>query len=222
MGRRTALPLSALLTLTALVTLLIIQTTLACTDKIALPVPGGAMAMMPGMDMSAMRDSAGGPVLMVCPVVLGLFGLSLALSAAALAMLWRDAHRSLVLRTIARALAGLPPLRAAAAVALTSAGSVAAMVRLDGMGPSGAAEYATVLALLVACSLSAVLFAVAGGRVALALSRRLIRAIAAAVGCASPPVPVRARRRAVGTGIAGEGALLSRGRGLRAPPAFVR
>lgn len=221
MDRHAALPFSALLTATALGTLLVVQTKLACTDKVSLTMPSGSMPMMPGMDMSGMDMSGSAGTMMVCPVVLTLGVLSLVLTAAALALLWRDPHRSLALRAFVASLAGLPLLRTTVAVALVSAGAVAAMVRIDGMGPSGPAGCATVLALLLACSVSAALFASVAGRIALAFSRRLIVAILHAVACASGPVPPHLRRclRAV-TG-AGEIPLLARGRGFRAPPSFV-
>jgi hypothetical protein len=214
--------LCALLTSTAFATLLIVQTKLACADKVALPMPGGTMAMMPGMDMSSMNDPAAGPMLMVCPVAVALLALSLLLAAGTTALMWRDPHRSLALRAIVRSLAGLPPLRTAGAVALSSASAVAAMVRLDGMGPSGPAACATVLVLLAVCSLCAALFAIAGGRIALALGRRLILAIVAAVARAAPAVAPPARPYTFTMTAAREGALLARGRGLRAPPSLVR
>jgi hypothetical protein len=179
------------------------------------------MAMMPGMDMSSMSDPSGGPMLMVCPVVLALLALSLLLTTGAAALLWCDPHRSLALRAVVRSLAGLPPLRTAGAVALASASAVAAMIRLDGMGPSGPAACATVLGLLAVCSLCAAVLAIAAGRIALELSRRLIVAIVAAVACAAPAVAPRARRSAFALTIARDVALLARGRGLRAPPSFV-
>lgn len=221
MDRRTTLPLCALLTSTALVSLLVVQTVLACTDKVALPVPAGAMAMMPGMDMSSMSGPAGDQMLLVCPVVVALIALSLGLLSATAALLWLDPHRSLALRTLARSLAGLPPLHAAGAVALASASAVAAMVRIDGMGPSGPAECATVLGLLAVCSLCAALFAIAGGRIALEFSRRLIVAIVAAVARVAPAVAPRARRYALVVTAARDIPLLGRGRALRAPPSFV-
>lgn len=222
MDRRTAVPLCALLTSTALATLLIVQTTLACTDKVALPVPGTAMAMMPGMDMSSMGDSPAGQMMMVCPVVVALIALSLFLTAAATALIWRDPHRSLALRAIVRSLAGLPPLHTAGAVALASASAVGVMVRLDGMGPSGLPAWATVLGLVVVCSLSAALFAIIAGRVALEFSRRLMLAIVAAVARVVPAAAPHARRYAFAVSCSRDIALLARGRGLRAPPSFVR
>jgi hypothetical protein len=221
--RRTALPLCALLTSTALATLLIVQTVLACTDKIAVSVPAGTMAMMPGMDMSSMSDPAGGQMLLVFPVALALLALSLLLTVTATVLVWRTPHRSLALRAVVCALAGLPPLRTALAVALASASAVVAMVRLDGMGPSGPAACATVLVLLAVCSLSAALLAGVAGRIALAFSRRLILAIVAAVARVAPAVAPRARRYAFVTSTAARAsALPARGRGLRAPPSFVR
>lgn len=227
MGRRTALPLSALLTSSALATLLVVQSTLACTDKVALTVPGTmpmmpGMAMMPGMDMSSMSAPAAGSMLLVCPVVLALIAVSLLLSAAALAMIRRDPHRSLALRAIVCSLAGLPPLRTAGAVALASASAVAAMIRLDGMGPSGLPACATVLGLLAICSLSAALFAIVAGRIALEFSRRLMLAIVAAVARVAPAAAPRARRIRWDVSSSRDIALLARRGGLRAPPSFVR
>jgi hypothetical protein len=220
--KRTALPLCALLTSTAVVTLLIVQTVLACTDKVALSVPAATMAMMPGMDMSSMSDPAGGPMLLVCPVVLVLLALSVLLTATASALVWRDPHRSLALRAIVRSLAELPPGRAAAAAASSSAGAVALMVRVDGMGPSGPMACVTVLALLAVCSVCAAFLAIAAGRIAVELSRRLILAIVAAVARTAPAVAPPAGRYALAITVARDVALLARGRGLRAPPSFVR
>jgi hypothetical protein len=214
--------LCALLSSTALATLLIVQTALACTDKIALPVPAAPMAMMPGMDMSTMGDAPSGQMMMVCPVVLTLIALSLVLTAAAIALVGRDPHRSLALRAVVCSLAGLPPLRTAGAVALTSATAVAAMVRLDGMGPSDLGACATVLGLLAVCSLSAALFAIAAGRIVLEFSRRLVVAIVAAVARVAPPAAPRACRCAFAVISSREIAPLARGRGLRGPPSFVR
>ncbi|MGA2392407.1 MAG: hypothetical protein ABSH03_03530 [Candidatus Lustribacter sp.] len=222
MDRRTAVPLCALLSATALSTLLVVQTVLACTDKVALPVPGAAMAMMPGMDMSSMGDPPSGQMMMVCPVVLALIALSLLLTAAAIAMLCRDPHRSLALRAVVCSLAALPPMRTAAAVALASASAVAAMVRLDGMGPSGLGACAMVLGLLAVCSLSAALFAIVAGRVALEFSRRLILAIVAAVAHVAPAAAPRARFCPSAVTCSRDIAPLARGYGLRAPPSFVR
>jgi hypothetical protein len=204
--------LCALLSATALSTLLVVQTVLACTDKVALPVPGAAMAMMPGMDMSSMGDPPSGQMMMVCPVVLALIALSLLLTAAAIAMLCRDPHRSLALRAVVCSLAALPPMRTAAAVALASASAVAAMVRLDGMGPSGLGACAMVLGLL----------AIVAGRVALEFSRRLILAIVAAVAHVAPAAAPRARFCPSAVTCSRDIAPLARGYGLRAPPSFVR
>jgi hypothetical protein len=95
------------------------------------------------------------------------------------------------------------------------------MVLADGMGPSGAASCATVLGMLVVCSLSAACCAIVAGRVALEFSRRLILAIVAAVACIAPAGARRATRYAFTIVTAREIALLAHGRGLRAPPSFV-
>jgi hypothetical protein len=218
---RTAVPLVALLTSAVLAMVLAAQTSLACTDKVALPMPPGAMPMMPGMDMSSMPDMAGGQAMMICPVVLALIVASALLTLSAIVMLWRDPHRVLTQRAIVSTLAQLPVVRTAAALLLGGGSAVAAMIALEHAAPALPAT-AMLIALLVLCSLVASAIAIVAGRVARAFGRRLILAIVAAVAnvaeaaapCAARFVPIVAGGHAV--------PLLAAGRGLRAPPPFVR
>jgi hypothetical protein len=219
---RTAVPFIALLSSAVLAIVLVVQTSLACTDKVALPIPGDSMSMMPGMDMTAMPASAGQHVLMVCPIVLGLIVATALLTAAGIALLWRDPHRALTQQLIVRGLAHLPPVRAAGVVALTGGSAVAGMLWLERSGPLALSICMMLIALLAICALSATLFTIAAGRVMLALGRRLILAIIAAVAeaaaalapCPHQLVPVVAAAHAF--------PLLAAGRGLRAPPASAR
>jgi hypothetical protein len=189
---------------------------LACTDKVAVPVANDVMNAMPGMDMAAHA-----PV-MVCPIVLFLIVASALLTAFAAALLWRDPHRALTQRDILRTLARLPPARTAGCVGLAGTSAVGAMIWLERSGPPALPMCALLAALLFACALAATLAAIAAGRIAIAFGCRLILAIAAAIAragevlapCAQQLIPVVAGRHAV--------PLLAAGRGLRAPPSFVR
>jgi len=213
--------LSALLGATVLGIVVAVQTTLACTDKMALPMPGGVMAAMPGMDMGVTMRGPMSHAIMVCPVVLALIVASVLLSAAALAMWWRDPHRGVSQRAIVRALVQLPPARTAGALALAGGGAVATMLWLERSGPPAVPVCAMLLSLLLVCSLSATLFGIIAARVALALGRRLILAVVTAFAAAGAAAPCPQR---LGPVVAGGHAvpLLAAGRGLRAPPSFVR
>ena len=197
------------------------QTSLACTDKVAIPIPNDAMSAMPGMMPGMDMTSAHGP-LMVCPVVLVLILSSALFAAAAVAMLWRDPHRGLTQRKILATLAGLPPVRTVGIVALAGASAVGAMLWLERSGLPALPLCAMLAALLFLCALALTLCAIGAGRIAIAFGRRLILAIAAAIGRggdARAPrvellVPLVAASHAV--------PLLAAGRGLRAPPVFVR
>lgn len=216
------LPLGALVAamLTALV--LAAQAGLAfCDARVAIPIPDAGMASMPGM--AAMPTvTAGGHVLMICPVVLVLIASSALLAALALVLIWRDPHRGLARRGLLRVLAGLPPVRTAGALAGLGAVAVAAMLAVDRSAPPALPSCGLLALLLAASSIGAVVLSIAAGRLALALGRRLILAVAATLRLpqrsgalrASRPVPCVCGMRNV--------SLLAARRGLRAPPRFVR
>jgi hypothetical protein len=217
-----AMTLAALLAATVLATLLVVQTSLACTDKVALPVGSATMAMMPGMDMRSMAGPAGAPAMMICPIVLALFAACLLLAAAALALWWRDPHRALTQRTIVRALAQLPPARTMMGLAFAGGSAVAAMLWFERSGPPALPNCVLALGLLAACSLGATLCAIVAGRIALAFGRRLMLAIAAAIDAVESHSVTRERRFVPVVAGGHDLPLLSAGRGLRAPPVFVR
>jgi hypothetical protein len=193
------------------------QMSLACTDKVAVPMADDVMTAMPGMDMTATH----GPI-MICPIVLVLIVASALLSACAGIMFWRDPHRALAQRDIARTLARLPLARTVSFVALAGTSAVGAMIALERSGPPALPMCALLAVLLFACALAVTLTVITAGRIAIAFGRRLILAIVAAIACAgdavAPPaqrlIPIVAGGHAV--------PLLAAGRGLRAPPLFVR
>jgi hypothetical protein len=220
MRRRTVVPLFALLSSAVLAMVLAAQTSLACTDKVAIPVPG-AMPPMPGMELAAVPGPVG-QALMICPIVLALSVASALSILAAAVLLWRDPHRAVTQRSIWLALASLPPSRTAVAVALAGSAAVAAMLWLDRSGPPALPICALLVAVLVLCSLSATVACIAFGRIAMALGRRVMLAIVAAIARTS--VSTAARRFEFADRIACSACvcLLAAGRGLRAPPSFVR
>lgn len=209
--------LAALLTSATLAMVLAAQMSLACTDKVAVPLASDVLNAMPGMDMT----TASAPV-MVCPIVLVLIVVSALLSAFAAAMLWRDPHRALAQRDLAQTLARLPLAPTAGCVAFAGSSAVGAMIWLERSGLPALPVCAMLAALLFGCALAATLCAIAAGRIAIAFGHRLMLAIVAAIARAgdavAPPaqqlVPVLAAAHAV--------PLLAAGRGLRAPPSFVR
>jgi hypothetical protein len=193
------------------------QTSLACTDKVAIPVPE-AMPPMPGMEMAGPVGQA----LMICPIVLALSVASALLILAAAVLLWRDPHRAVTRHSICWALASLPPSRTAVAVALAGGGAVAAMLWLDRSGPPALPICALLVAVMVLCSLTATAAGIAFGRVAMTLGRRLMLAIVAAIARASVSPAARCFEFAGRTVCSAGTCLLAAGRGLRAPPSFVR
>ena len=216
------MPLIALLTSAVLAMLLAAQMSLAaCTDKIALPIAPGAMPMMPGMDMSSMAGP-GQPVLMICPIVLALIVASALLVLTAAGLLWRDPHRALTRRTIAGVLAHLPPARTAVVLSCGGAGAVGAMLGLEHSTPPALPVCAMLVALLVACALAATGLGIVAGRVALALGRRLIVALVAVIAEAADAGPLRVQRLPPRVDFGYRVPVLATGRGLRAPPSFVR
>jgi hypothetical protein len=210
-----------MLSLAVLAMVFAAQTSLSCTDKLAIPVPA-AMPSMPGMDMTAMQGPLGHQAMMICPVVLGLIATSALLIAAAALIWWRDPHRALLQRSILAALAGLPALQTAGAIALMGAGAVVAMLRLERSAPPALPVCAMLVALLVACALVATVLAIACGRIAIAFSRRLVLAIVAAVARAGQAAAAHRGEIVSPLTSAYCASLLAAGRGLRAPPSFVR
>jgi hypothetical protein len=213
--------LVALLTSAVLAMLLAAQTSLACTDKIALPVAAGAMPMMPGMDMSSMQ-SPGQGMIMICPIVLALIVASALLTLAAIAMLWSDPHRALTQRRIAGALAQLPPVRTAATLLVGGASAVAAMLGLERSAPPALPVCVMLVALLVLCALAATVLGIVAGRIVLALGRRLLVALVAAIAYAADAADVHVQRVPPVVDFGHAVPVLAAGRGLRAPPSFVR
>jgi hypothetical protein len=208
--------LFALLASAVLAMVLAAQTSLACTDKVAVPMTGDMMNSMPGMDMAA-----SGPV-MVCPVVLVLIVLSAFLSACAVAMLWRDPHRVLAQREIVRKLARLPLARTVGMLAFAGASAVGTMILLERSGLPAPPMCALLAALLFGCALVATLGAIAFGRVAGALGRRLMLAIARAIAVANDALAPCFQRRLPFVAARNAVPPLALGRGLRAPPIFVQ
>jgi hypothetical protein len=209
--------LAALLTSATLAMVLAAQMSLACTDKVAVPMASDVLNAMPGMDMAV----ASGPV-MVCPIVLLLIVLSALLSAFAVAMLWRDPHRALAQRDLLQTLARLPFARTAGCVALAGTSAVGTMIWFERAGPPALPVCAMLAALLFGCALAATLVAIAAGRIAVAFGRRLILAVVAAIARAGGAVAPLAQHLAPVLAAAHAVPLLAAGRGLRAPPSFVR
>ena len=197
------------------------QTSLACTDKIALPMPGEGMPAMPGMD-AAMPVMGGAGTMTICPIVLGLIVASALLTAGAVAMLCSDPHRALTQRAILRSLAQLPPARTAAIVTLAGASAVGGMLWLERSGTPAPPVCAMLAALLFACALALTFGAIVAGRIAIAFGRRLLLAIVAVIARACAAVALCAQRFAFAVIDGHAVPLLAAGRGLRAPPLFVR
>jgi hypothetical protein len=222
-----ALPLVALLAAAVTALLIAAQAGLAfCNARVAIPVPAGGMPGMTGMaDMPGMTMPAvpvGAHDLMICPVVLVLIAASVLLAALAIVMLWRDPHRALAGRTMVRTLATLPPLRAASVLAALGAAAVVAMLAVDRAGPPAPASCALLAALLAGCSVAAVALSMAAGRLVLALARRVVLALVAALTVPRPaPAARTARLVPCVCGILAASPLAA-GRGLRAPPSIVR
>ena len=219
-----ALPLTALIACAVTALVLAAQAGLAfCNARIAIPLPAAdvpGMADMPGMAMPSV--AAGGQTLMICPVVLALIVSSALFAALALVALWRDPHGDLARRGVVRALAALPPLRTAGALAVLGAVAVATMLAVDRAAPPALPACFALAGLLAACSAGAVLLSMAAGRVALALGRRIMLAVVAALAlrpAPAAPIALQLVPRTCGPRAASP---LAAGRGLRAPPRFVR
>jgi len=168
-----------------------------------------------GMSAMPMMDTPVGTV-MICPVVLGLIGLSVLLAGWALVAAWRDRHRALTLAVLVRTLARLPVLRSFAALALGGGLAIAAIVAVDG-GTSFSLSLGLTLALVLAgISIGATLGSLAVARAIVALCARLIVAIAGAIAerRSTPGFARSLRRRPLHAPVVA----LAFGRGLRAPP----
>jgi hypothetical protein len=144
------------------------------------------------------------------------------LAAAAIVLLWRDPHRGLTRRTILHVLAHLPPIRTAATLVIFGGAAVFAMRALDGSGLPVLPACAILTSLLVGCSLTATVFSIIAGRVAIALGFRLILAVEAALALVpdvAAPCTQRLTPLSVNLNFV---CLLASGRGLRAPPSPAR
>jgi hypothetical protein len=203
-----------------------------CARPIVVQLTGAASsATMPmdmsGMDMSHMSMSGGDmnampmmntPVgsVMICPVVLGLIGISTLLAGWALVAAWRDRHRALTLAVLVRALARLPVLRTFAALALAGGLAIAAIVAVDG-GTTFSLSLGVMLAFVLAgISIAATLCSLVAARAIVALCARLIVAIAGA--SAARRTAVRFARSPRRRPLHAPVVALAFGRGLRAPP----
>lgn len=210
-----------MLSLAVLGVVLAAQTSLSCRDKLAVPVPD-SMASMPGMDMASMASPIGHQAMMICPVVLGLIAASALLIVAALAIWWRDPHRALLQRSFVASLAELPALPAAGVVAAMGALAIVAMLRIEQSAPPALPVCALLVALLTVSALVATVFAIACGHIAIAFGRRVLLAIVEAIGQAGCAAPAHRGEIVAPLAAAYRGCLLAAGRGLRAPPLFVR
>jgi hypothetical protein len=159
---------------------------------------------------------------MICPVVLALIVSSGLLAVAAIVIVWRDPHRGLARHAIVHALARLPLLPTAGGLMAAGGTAVTLMLALDGAGPPALPACAMLAALLVVCSSSAALLSIVAGRVALALGRRVMLAIVAAIAAVPAARAPRARRVVPRVAGARTVPLLAAGRGLRAPPPILR
>ncbi len=220
-----ALPLAALTAIAVTALVLAAQAGLAfCNARVALPMPamGGMSGMdaMPGMPMPAI--AAGSHTVMICPVVLALIVSSALLAALALVALWREPHGGPARRGVVRALAGLPPVRTTVTLVVLGAAAVATMLALDHAAPPALPACFALAGLLAAGSAAAVAVSLAAGRLALALGRRMFVAIAAALALRPAPGAPLALRLAPCTCGPRAASPLAAGRGLRAPPRFVR
>jgi hypothetical protein len=174
------------------------------------------------MDMSAMPGPVAAHAMLICPVVLVLIVTSALLTAGAAILLWRDPHRALTQRSLLQTLARLPLARTIAGVAIAGGCAIVAMLWLERSAPPALPACAMLAALLVVCALGLTLLTVVAGRIALALGRRLILAIVAAVADAAAAASPRVTRFVPVLAGGHAAALLAAGRGLRAPPIFVR
>jgi hypothetical protein len=154
--------------------------------------------------------------------VLGLIVASALLAGGAIAMLWRDSQRALTLRGIVHALAHLPLARTAGVLSLCGGVALASMIVLDGDGLPPLPACAMLAALLVGCSLAAALVSIAAAHVAIALARRVVLAVTRAIAQGRDAGTLRFTRLAFVIAPLGGASLLAAGRGLRAPPSFVR
>jgi hypothetical protein len=215
-------PLVALVALAILAIVLAAQAGLSfCSHRIAIAAPGD-MAGMPGMAMGSMPGMPRDHQLMICPVVLTLIVASAILAAAATIVLCRGAESAFTRRAIARVLVRLPVVPAVLVLALFSAIAVGAMIALDGAGVPDALTCLLMAALMLGGASVAVAVAVLSARVVLALGRQLFVAIVAAIGDRAPAANAFALRWTAPPIAGPSTCLVGAGRGLRAPPSFVR
>jgi len=234
----TRVPLAPLAALFALAVLAMawIASSSICARPIVVHLTGAASsATMPmdmsGMDMSHMdmphMDMAGDmgamPMMktpagsvMICPVVLGLIGISTLLAGWALIAAWRDRDRTLTLAVLVRALARLPVLRTFAALALAGGLAIAAIVAVDG-GTTFSLSLGVMLAFVLSgISIAATLCSLVAARAIVALCARLIVVIAGAI--AERRTAARFARSLRRRPLHAPVVALAFGRGLRAPP----
>jgi AcrR family transcriptional regulator len=100
--------------------------------------------------------------------------------------------------------------------------ALASMIVLDGDGLPPLPACAMLAALLVGCSLAAALVSIAAAHVAIALARRVVLAVTRAIAQGRDAGTLRFTRLAFVIAPLGGASLLAAGRGLRAPPSFVR
>jgi hypothetical protein len=239
----TRVPLAPLAALFALAVLAMawIASSSICARPIVVHLTGAASsATMPmdmsGMDMSGMdmshmdmshMDMAGDmgamPMMktpagsvMICPVVLGLIGISTLLAGWALIAAWRDRDRTLTLAVLVRALARLPVLRTFAALSLAGGLAIAAIVAVDG-GTTFSLSLGVMLAFVLSgISIAATLCSLVAARAIVALCARLIVVIVGAI--AERRTAARFARSLRRRPLHAPVVALAFGRGLRAPP----
>ena len=163
-----------------------------------------------------MTMTSPGSGVMICPVVLALIVLAAALSAWALAAASRDRHRAVTGAVLVRALSHLPVLRTFATLALAGGLAIASIVAIDGHSVLDPALCGTLAFLLAGTAVVATLAAIALARTVLAFCRRLILALAIAIGERRRAIRARRTLRAIPAPAAVFPVMY--GRGLRAPP----
>jgi hypothetical protein len=214
-------PLVALVALALSAIVLAAQAGLSfCSNRIAIAAPDAGD--MPGMAMGSMPGMPRDHQLMICPVVLTLIIASAMLAAVATIVLCCGAESAFTRRAIARVLVRLPLVPAVLVLALFSGIAVGVMIALDGAGVPDASTCLLMAALMLGGAFAAVAFAVLVARVVLALGQHVLLAIVAAIADRAPPANAFAFRRTAPPIAGAATCLVGAGRGLRAPPSFVR
>jgi hypothetical protein len=216
---RTASPLLALASLTITALVVTAQTGVAfCNRRIDVPMPD-----MAGMSIAS--NAAVGPMIMthgimICPIVLALICLTSVLAAATVVIISRDPHRALSARLTLLSLSRLPRRRTAVTLATLAIFALTVISLADGHGPPSIEACAALLGIVLTGASLATAFSFYAARVIITLSTRLYFAIAAYFelrDCThSLVVPNRTRLPVAKV------RLVSRCRGLRAPPIFAR